>query len=60
MDDELPIIIYVIVMSDFRNQYAQCLFLDDFARADPNIENEKRVLTNIKVSLDYISSEWNV
>lgn len=40
MDDELPIIIYVILMSQFDNQYAEINFVDDFAATDETIENE--------------------
>jgi Vacuolar sorting protein 9 (VPS9) domain len=58
MDDELPIIIYIVLMSEFTNQYAEVQFVDDFSNTDATIESERRVLTNIRVSLDYISSEW--
>jgi hypothetical protein len=68
MDDELPIIIYIVLMSEFRNQYAEIQFVDDFSNTDSSIESERRVLTNIrvqsinltKVSLDYIANEWAI
>lgn len=49
MDDELPVIIYIVLMSEFRNQYAEIQYVDDFANTDQSIENERRVLTNIRV-----------
>jgi hypothetical protein len=51
MDDELPIIIYIVLMAEFKNQYAEIQFVDDFANTDPSIENERRVLTNIRVQI---------
>ncbi|CAK87073.1 unnamed protein product (macronuclear) [Paramecium tetraurelia] len=57
MDDELPILIWVALMSDITNLYAKIYFVDDYIQ---EIENEKRILTNLRVSLDYISKEWKL
>ncbi|CAD8178773.1 unnamed protein product [Paramecium octaurelia] len=57
MDDELPILIWVALMSDIANLYAKIYFVDDYIQ---EIENEKRILTNLRVSLDYISKEWKL
>ena len=57
MDDELPILIWVALMSEVPNLYAKIYFVDDYIQ---EIENEKRILTNLRVSLDYISKEWKL
>ncbi|CAD8170217.1 unnamed protein product [Paramecium pentaurelia] len=57
MDDELPILIWIALMSDVPNLYAKIFFVDDYIQ---EIENEKRILTNLRVSLDYISKEWKL
>ncbi|CAD8086176.1 unnamed protein product [Paramecium primaurelia] len=57
MDDELPILIWVALISDVPNLYAKIQFVDDYIQ---EIENEKRILTNLRVSLDYISKEWKL
>ncbi|KAM3142351.1 hypothetical protein pb186bvf_005508 [Paramecium bursaria] len=58
MDDELPVMIYITLKSELQNSYAQIAFVDDFCNTDPTIETEKRILTNIKGSLDYILKDW--
>ncbi|KAM3127796.1 hypothetical protein pb186bvf_020075 [Paramecium bursaria] len=59
MDDELPIIIYLTVYTSIEDLYARVMLLEDYVRNDPSLESERRIITNIKVSLDYINKEWN-
>lgn len=50
MDDELPIIIYIIIMSSIKNLISKLQFLSDYIQYDPNIESEKRLITNLLVT----------
>ncbi|CAK62336.1 unnamed protein product (macronuclear) [Paramecium tetraurelia] len=60
MDDELPVMIYIILYSEFQNKFASIHYVDDFCNTDPTIETEKRTVTTLRVSLEYIANEWNV
>jgi len=60
MDDELPIVIYIILMADVENLFTELSIVEDFVEMDPAIESEKRFLTNIRVAGEYISKEWMV
>lgn len=60
MDDELPIIVYVTLMAEVENIYAEIQFVEDFITNDEALENEKKIITNIRVSLDYIAREWKL
>jgi hypothetical protein len=54
MDDELPVMIYIMQISQFDNQFATLAYVDDFCNTDSSIEAEKRSITTLKVSLEYI------
>jgi len=58
MDEELPILIYVVLQCQIDNISAELNFIDDYVQLDPTLESEKRLMTNIKVSVQYISEEW--
>lgn len=58
MDEELPILIYVVLHCQIENIAAELNFIDDYVQLDPTLESEKRLMTNIKVSVQYISEEW--
>ncbi len=58
MDEELPILIYILVQCKLENAAAEFNFVDDYVQFDPNLESEKRLMTNLKVSLQYIANEW--
>lgn len=40
MDDELPIVIYIVLMCNIPHVYAELSFVEDFVKLDVNIENE--------------------
>jgi len=60
MDEELPILIYVLLNSKLENTAAEFNFIDDYVQFDPALESEKRLMTNLKVSLQYIANEWEI
>ena len=60
MDDELPIVIYIILIADVENLFTELSMVEDFVEMDPAIESEKRFLTNLRVAGEYISKEWMV
>ena len=49
MDEELPILIYVVLHCNVANIAAELSYVDDFVQLDPALESEKRLMTNIKV-----------
>ena len=49
MDDELPIIIYIILYARIPNIEAEFAFIEDFINLDPTLESEKRLMTNLRV-----------
>lgn len=58
MDEELPIMIYILLHSQIENISAEFSFVDDYVQFDPALESEKRLMTNLQVSLQYIADEW--
>lgn len=50
MDDELPIMIYILLRANLKNGFAEFNFIDDYVQFDPSLESEKRLMTNLKVS----------
>lgn len=49
MDDELPIMIFVISQSKVEDLIAELNFVDDYVNFYPQLETEKRLLTNMDV-----------
>ena len=50
MDEELPIMIYILLQSKLENAAAEFNFVDDYVQFDPALESEKRLMTNLKVT----------
>ncbi len=40
MDDELPIVIYIIFKADVPNIYSELSYVEDFVKFDVSVENE--------------------
>jgi hypothetical protein len=49
MDDELPVIIYIVLACSINNFFPNIYFVSDFIEFDPSIESEKKLITNIIV-----------
>jgi hypothetical protein len=49
MDDELPVVIYILLNSKIPNLFTEISIIDEFVHLDPSIETEKRLITNLKV-----------
>jgi len=58
MDEELPIMIYILLHAKLDNAAAELNFVDDYVQFDPTLESEKRLMTNLRVSVQYIADEW--
>ena len=60
MDDELPIIIYLVTQIDIENLFAELYMIDDYIKCtmrDELIQN--KMVTNLLSSLSYISLKWD-
>ncbi|KRX10706.1 hypothetical protein PPERSA_08701 [Pseudocohnilembus persalinus] len=60
MDDELPVVIYIVLMSKISNLLAELNLVDNFISQDSSLESEKRFLINLQVSTQYIQNEWEM
>jgi hypothetical protein len=60
MDDELPIIIYIVMNAKIPELEAELAYVEDFINLDPTLESEKRLMTNIRVSVQFIVKEWKI
>ncbi len=49
MDDELPIIIFVLIQSDLADAYSQFALIEDFINANSTLEGEQRFVASLKV-----------
>ena len=49
MDEELPIMIYILLHANLENASAEFNFVDDYVQFDPALESEKRLMTNLRV-----------
>ena len=59
MDDELPIIIYIVTQLNVNNLFAEIYMVDDYLKCslrDETIQN--KMIFNLLGSLLYISSKW--
>ena len=59
MDDELPIIIYIVTQLNINNLFAEIYMVDDYLKCslrDETIQN--KMIFNLLGSLLYISSKW--
>ena len=60
MDDELPIIIYLVTQINIENLFAELYMIDDYIKCtmrDELIQN--KMVTNLLSSLSYISHKWD-
>lgn len=55
MDDQLPMIIFILVFTDAPNLISNIAFVEDFIRFDSSLESEKRLMTNIRVKLHFLA-----
>lgn len=51
MDDELPILIFIILNTNIRNLYSQIALIEDYITHDSTYESERRTLINFKVAV---------
>lgn len=51
MDEELPVIIFVLAHLQVDSLYAMLCLLDDYLSVDPVYEQDRRTMINYKVSL---------
>jgi hypothetical protein len=54
MDDELPIILYILLNFKAENLMSQLNMIDDWLSIEGELENEKRILMNYKVILNFL------
>jgi hypothetical protein len=59
MDDELPIVIYIVVMSSVPSLAAEVCYLQDYIGDSDRFDNENRILLNIEVSIRYAIENWD-
>ena len=60
MDDELPIIIYLVTQINVENLFAELNMIDDYIKCtmrDELVQN--KMVTNLLSSLNYVSDKWN-
>ena len=58
MDDELPIIIFVVTMAKVPNLAAEVAMLQEYIGTNVKFEKEARILTDIEASINFIINEW--
>ena len=60
MDDELPIIIYLVTQINVENLFAELNMIDDYIKCtmrDELVQN--KMVTNLLSSLNFVSDKWN-
>jgi hypothetical protein len=60
MDDELPIVIFIVAMSEVPALMAELRFLQEYVGNNVKFERENRILTDIEASVNFIIQEWNI
>lgn len=60
MDDELPVLIFVIVKSNVPNFNAEVALLLDYIGRSSRLEKELRLLVNFEAAGKYIANEWDL
>jgi hypothetical protein len=60
MDDELPIVIYIMAMTTADTMVAEAMFMLDYVGNLSRFENEARMLVNIETSIRFIAQELEV
>ena len=49
MDEELPLLIYILLNAKLENIFAELNFVQDYVNIDPSLDSEKRMMTNVIV-----------
>ncbi len=49
MDEELPLMIFILLNSKVEDMAAELNFINDYVNLDPGLESEKRLMTNMTV-----------
>lgn len=60
MDDQLPVLIFVVVCSSVETPAAEVRLLQDYIHQTNGFDNELQLLTNFEVSVRYIAQEWQL
>jgi hypothetical protein len=61
MDDVLPLTIYVVAMADLTHIASEFNIMEDYLSIyDRGFDFERKLLTNLDVSIKYINSEWEL
>ncbi|CDW76663.1 UNKNOWN [Stylonychia lemnae] len=61
MDDVLPLTIYTVAMADLSHIQSEFNIMEDFLSIyDRGFDFEKKLLTNLDVSIKYVNSEWEL
>jgi len=61
MDDVLPLTIYVVAMADLSHIASEYNIMEDYLRInDKGFDFERKLLTNIDVSIQYVNHEWQL
>jgi hypothetical protein len=58
MDDELPVVIYIVAMSSVESLATEVHFLQDYIGDSDRFDNENRILLNIEVSIRFVIENW--
>ena len=58
MDDELPILIYVVTQAKVENLLAEINLIEDFIQLDSQLDDEQKLLTNLSCTVQYVQKEW--
>ncbi len=59
MDDVLPLTIYCMAMAEISHPASEINLIEDYLRIyDKGFDLEKKLLTNLDVSVKYINVEW--
>ena len=60
MDDELPIIIYIVTQVNVANFFAELNMVDDYVKCRLRDDlNQNKMVTNLLSSLMFISKSWD-
>jgi len=61
MDDVLPLTIYTVAMADLSHISSEYHLMEDYlAIQERGFEFERKLLTNMDVSIKYINTEWEL
>ena len=58
MDDELPLLIFVVARNEDQYFASEISLLLDYSKTSVSLESEYRLLTNFHASISYIVNDW--